>query len=138
MMKKILTFGVAAGMLTIGAASASSLGGFDEPTLATSTVELTGCAADNGSISFTTAQEADADTQPVQVWVDEMTVSGLGEDCDGKSLGGQLVKDANGADKNMGYFGPATVTGGSATVDFFPAKRVSAEQVEKVVLIATD
>jgi hypothetical protein len=138
MIKRFASAALVAGLVTVGAASASSLGSFDNPTLASSLVEVRGCeAGDNAEISFTTSQAADAAIQPATAFVSSMTVTGL-EECDGAQLGGQLIrKNAAGGDQMMGYFSGGEIQGGAATVNFASNSR-KVEDVEKVLLVVTD
>lgn len=143
MMKKLFAGGVVAALLAIGAASATSLGLDDgDAALAVDVVGLAGCTADD--VSLTTVIEADADTQPVQVYVGDVTISGLSPECEGHQLGLQFIRDDNGKDKQMGFVvGPVIGNTGSETVGVHPtkrgtevgAKRHLAELVTKVVVV---
>jgi hypothetical protein len=137
MIKRFASAALVAGLVTVGAASASSLGDFDSPTLASSLVEVSGCNGDDAAISFTTSQAADQSLQPATAYLKTMTVSGLGGDCEGATLEGQLVRDDNGKDKMMGYFTGGAIVDGEATVTFADNSR-KVEDVEKILLIARD
>ncbi len=106
MFKKILMIGAAVSLAAVGAVSASSLGSINQPTLASSQVQLTGCEAGvrGANVSFGT-QLQETGGPPPYFQVLSIKVSNLKESCNGKYLLGKFYN------QNGNGFGPFFASG---------------------------
>ena len=139
MLKKYLAAGLVAGMLALGAASATSLDLSGSPTLATSTVELTNCTAD--AVAFTVLEQLQP-TQPQGAFVDTIEVTGFAPECIGKKATWRLLgDDGKTAPSVQGTAARAfdiEITGPDMSFAVYNASWVLAEDVYGVRIIVTD
>lgn len=134
MLRKYLAAGLVAGMLALGAASATSLGLDDGPTFAASTVDLQECTAE--SVQLRPGQvTAVSDPDVGLVYVNELIITGL--DCDGDFLDFRFTAE-NGATLGARFNIPLETPDMVIDVKAGQGLTVDAEEVYGVTLIAHD
>lgn len=139
MIRKALIGGGVALALAAGAASATSLGDFNDVTLAETTVELQGCEADD--VELTVVEQLQP-TQPQGAFINEIVVTGLDE-CQGAITWRLLAEDGKTANSINGTLGAARkfdvpITGATMVLPVYNEFWVPVSDVYGVRLIVSN